>query len=268
MPLSARLQAIPDWLSAFLVFALFASFGIGLLLIVRRFVHHSVLKPHNDITGFVFATISVIYGVMLAFVVSNVWEQYNEASKITAQESSSAFALYRNLMLYPNTVETDKAIAALQDFTLLIVKKEFPAIQSMRWDFKSVPDKTTQSAAYHLHEAIRRIVPENLHQQSLFNNILQEADSLTELRLQRLLMARRDLLGEIWFMMIMGGLITVGFVSLFGHENIRLHIILASLLSIITGSAVYVAVNLNHPFLGDASIRPDGYEYLITIAKW
>lgn len=102
MPLSAWLVIFPEWLSAILVIGFFTLFGVGLILITRRLVHHSILKPHNDISGFVFSTIGVIYGVMLAFVVIAVLEQYNTTTQIAENESSNAYSLYRDLRLYPN----------------------------------------------------------------------------------------------------------------------------------------------------------------------
>jgi len=65
-----------------------------MVIIVRRLIGHTVPKLHNDISGFVFANLGVIYGVILAFVVIDVWEDYRDAEAITEQESTEAFALY------------------------------------------------------------------------------------------------------------------------------------------------------------------------------
>lgn len=268
MLLSAWLPTISQWLSTLLVIGFFVLFGVGLILIVRRLVHHSVLKPHNDIAGFVFATLGVIYGVVLAFVVIDVWEQYDRATEITEQESTEAAAMYSDLHLYPNREEADRALAALRVFALSIVHDEFPAIKAMQWEADFIPSRATNQAAFQLWVAILQVVPKNLHEQSLFNEIIADMNSIQKLRMQRQLIARTDLPGVIWFVVILGGLITVGFTALFGHENLSGHLVLTVLLAIVVGSVIEVIVSLNFPFIGGVSIDPEGYEYLIELAKW
>ena len=268
MPLSAWLLTIPQWLSALLVVGFFVLFAVGTILIVRRLIHHSVLKLHNDITGFAFSTVGVIYGVLLAFVVIDVWAKYSSAAETADRESAEAYSLYLDLNLYPNRAEADKVAAALRVFTLSIVHDEFPAIKAMKWDSKYQPHLATHKASRELWAAMGQIVPRNLHEQSLYNEILKDANNLFQQRVKRRLMARSDLPGVVWAAVVLGGLLTVGFIAVFGHENTRTHIFVGALLALITGMVVYVIVSLNFPFVGDVSIGPDGYEYLIDLAGW
>src|SRR6478609_8584954 len=50
--------------------------GLLLLLIMRRFISHETLSPHNDVAGFTYAAVSIINAVLLGFVVVTVWQQY------------------------------------------------------------------------------------------------------------------------------------------------------------------------------------------------
>ncbi|MBI2322651.1 MAG: hypothetical protein HYU88_11345 [Chloroflexi bacterium] len=43
------------------------------LLAVRRLVPVPTLRSHNDVAGFIFATLGVIYAVLLALVVVALW---------------------------------------------------------------------------------------------------------------------------------------------------------------------------------------------------
>ena len=262
MPFSAWLLTLPQWLSALLVVGFFVMFGVGMVLVVRRLIDHTVLQLHNDISGFVFANLGVIYGVMLAFVVIDVWEDYRDAETITEQESTEAFALYRDLNLYPNQAEADKALAALRAFSLSVVRDEFPAIKNMSWDSRFQPRLSTHEASSELWLAIRQIVPRNLHEQSLYGEILKDVNNMAQFRVKRRVIAQNDLPGVLWAVVILGGLVTVGFTALFGHESLRGHIVLAGLLSFVVGGVIYVVVSLNYPFMGEICIRPDGYEYL------
>ena len=268
MALSEWLVRIPQWLSALLVFGFFVSFGVGAILIVRRFVHHSVLKPYNDISGFIYANIGVIYAVVFGLVIFNVGAEYNGAKQLVEHESAEAYQLYRDLNLYPNRVEADKVLVTLRNFTLSVVHDEFPAIKALKWDSKYQPSLATHKASSDLWVAIAQIVPRNLHEQSLYNEILKDVNSLSQYRVKRRVMARDDLPGVLWAVVVFGGLITITFSALFGHENVRVHILITAILALMVSSGVFVIVTLNFPFSGNLSVSPDGYEYLIDLAKW
>ena len=70
--------------------------------VVHRLVPVAVRRIHNDVAGFVFAILGSIYGVLLAFVVIVVWEQFNEANQHAENEGSSAIVLFRSMSAYPD----------------------------------------------------------------------------------------------------------------------------------------------------------------------
>ena len=83
MPLNQWLLFyIPSTPLAILLIGLFLGITIGSLFLVRRFIPFHRLKSHNDVAGFIFSTIGVIYAVLLAFmvIVSQVWGQVLQLS--------------------------------------------------------------------------------------------------------------------------------------------------------------------------------------------
>src|SRR5438270_10802245 len=65
---------------------------IAFTLLVRPLIKRAAIEGHNDIVGFVFAAVGVIYGVLLAFVVTDVWGSFETADRATAQQSSVLLA--------------------------------------------------------------------------------------------------------------------------------------------------------------------------------
>ena len=63
---------------------------IGLSL-VQRLVPVSVRKEHNDVAGFIYAALGVIYAVLLALVVIAVWEEFGRA-RVTVESEANALA--------------------------------------------------------------------------------------------------------------------------------------------------------------------------------
>src|SRR6478672_12967499 len=48
-------------------------------LLVRRWVNVEVLERHNEVAGFIYAVIGVLYAVVLGFTAVIVWERFAEA---------------------------------------------------------------------------------------------------------------------------------------------------------------------------------------------
>ena len=61
------------------------------LEVVQRLVPATSRQPHNDVAGFIYVALGVIYAVLLALVVIAVWEEYDAAS-VTVEQEANALA--------------------------------------------------------------------------------------------------------------------------------------------------------------------------------
>src|ERR687896_337531 len=61
------------------------------LSVVQRLVPVTIRKEHNDVAGFIYAALGVIYAVLLALVVIAVWEEFGRA-RITVESEANALA--------------------------------------------------------------------------------------------------------------------------------------------------------------------------------
>ena len=68
---------------------------------VQRAFSYSHLITHNDVAGFLFSAICVIYAVVLGFVVIIVWEKYDTAVANTDAEVAAVADLYHSVAGYP-----------------------------------------------------------------------------------------------------------------------------------------------------------------------
>jgi hypothetical protein len=59
------------------------------LELVERLVPATSRQRHNDVAGFIYAALGVIYAVLLALVVIAVWEEYDAASETVEQEANA-----------------------------------------------------------------------------------------------------------------------------------------------------------------------------------
>src|SRR5215831_18319596 len=88
--------------------------------LVRRYVALDRLTINNEIAGFKFATVGVLYAVLLAFVVIVVWEKFSDAEANAVREAGAAENLYRLSL-------------GLGDFSGPDCAKPSPPISRRRW---------------------------------------------------------------------------------------------------------------------------------------
>ena len=102
MSLSAAMLSLSPLLAILVLVGAAVSLSLLGFFVVHRLVPVAVRRIHNDVAGFVFAILGAIYGVLLAFVVIVVWEQFNEANQHAENEGSSAIVLFRSMSAYPD----------------------------------------------------------------------------------------------------------------------------------------------------------------------
>jgi hypothetical protein len=64
------------------------------LELVQRLVPADSRRQHNDVAGFIYAALGVIYAVLLALVVIAVWEEYGAAGVTVEQEANATADIF------------------------------------------------------------------------------------------------------------------------------------------------------------------------------
>jgi hypothetical protein len=63
-------------------------------MLVQHLVSAESRQRHNDVAGFIYAALGVIYAVLVALVVIAVWEEYQAASETVEQEANSVAEIF------------------------------------------------------------------------------------------------------------------------------------------------------------------------------
>lgn len=261
MSLSARLLMIPDWQALLVILATVIVPSIIGFLIVHRLVSVSVRRAHNDVAGFVFSAIGVAYGVLLAFVVIVVWEQYHVSRLNTQHEISAAISLQRAMGAYADASHSPDLRPALVGYLREVVDGEFPAMAMLR----TLPLANQALAA--IWRGVHGLSPTTLHHQILYEELTVRLNELERFRAQRLDDAREELPHVIWLALIIGAVLTIGFAFFLGTENVRAHAVMIAVLAALVGVIFYVIVELDHPFTGTVSIGEEGFQGIIEMIE-
>src|ERR1700759_687785 len=130
--MSHLLSGLPLWQLILTVVVIPTAIAIGFQIIVRRLVGVERLALNNEVAGFIFAIIGVVYAVLLAFVVIAVWEKFSEGQTSVAKESAAPAALF----YYSEGAEPEavKLHETLIHYLKLVIESDWPAMASKSED--------------------------------------------------------------------------------------------------------------------------------------
>lgn len=94
------LTNLPVWQLLLLVVCLPMAFASMCLLFVRRWMKKPEDEEHNILVTGMFAAVSLIYTVLLAFLIISVWGNYTTASQAVSDEAAALATLKCSLSLY------------------------------------------------------------------------------------------------------------------------------------------------------------------------
>ncbi len=227
-------------------------------VIVRRRIGFERLELNNEVAGFMFAAIGVVYAVLLAFVVIAVWDKFSEGQTTVAHESAAAAALFR----YAEGAEPEAAKfhARLVDYLKLAIERDWHA---MKTDSEDGETTHALDALYRAAMALNRTGARGIADMTA---VFTQLDNLTLARRVRLHLSTGLVPDVIWFALFAGAGLTVLFSLFFGNPNELTQLAMTAILSIVLTSGLVVIISLDHPFSGPVHIAPESIEHVLANA--
>jgi Na+/melibiose symporter-like transporter len=204
------------------------------------------LSSNNEIAGFKFATVGVIYAVLLAFAVIVVWEKFADAETAVVQEAGAAATIYR-LVAGP---EPDKAAtrAALGAYLKSAIDQDWPQMAIEK------ESRETTQALDALYGAALRLTENGSKQPTVAAEIFKQLDTIIQSRRIRLHLATGIVPSIIWLVLFCGAVLTVCFTFFFGTKNLPAQVMMTGILSLLVFMGLLVIVSIYHPFTGPSNV--------------
>ncbi len=214
------------------------------------------MTTNNEVAGFKFATVGVLYAVLLAFAIILVWQKYSDADSIVEKEAGAAAAMYH----LSSGLEETRAAALRNALTVYLrsaVTDEWPAMED-----RSESKKTHRVLDGLYKTVIASATPQN--SMPLVSEIFNQLDALTQARRGRILAAEGTVPGILWIVLFIGATVTIGFTFFFGTRNLRAQMLMTTLLSVLIFSELFIIVVLDRPFSGTVKVSPDAITDVIN----
>jgi Protein of unknown function (DUF4239) len=232
---------------------LFVAVAVGGLVLVQRLVPLELRQAHNEVAGFIYAVLGVAYAVLLGLMVVAVWQDWQSAQDTATEEANELTAIFWIAHALPEP-EGHHIQELARDYARVVVREEWPLMKHG----KSSPE------AWKLLDEMRAstetLHPTNDGQTVLFDNEIQRLHELGDARRARLLQAEEGLPAILWVVLLVGGVIEVGFTYLFGLQSTTVHVLMVAALALIIGLVLFTVAALDYPFKGDIHIGPEALE--------
>lgn len=249
------LAMLPLPLSGLLLIGLPVVLSLAGLFAFHRITRLRSLRGENDVAGFGYAVVGVVYGILLAFVVFAVWEHYTAVDQAVTAEAADLVTVFRDSQFLPPP-ERRQAEAGLRTYAVDVMDKEWQEHGLLLAHRTADPLNRVWKAFL----AARPTTGWAIAQQQ---NSTAQLYELERQRHLRHLSTEGTLPDVFWPVLILGGILTVLFSYFFLIEEFWVQAAMTAVLAALLGAVLFLIVSLNQPFTGQTHVSKYPFEHAL-----
>lgn len=251
---------ISGWLIGTSITAATVAASFAGVYLVRRRLQRLIWKNSNDVAGPIYSVLGVVYAVILAFVVVVVWEQFNTAENTANSEATQIETIYRDIAAFPDSIRMPIR-KDLIEYARAVVAEEWTG------DDRTEVGSLALKSYNRLWIYFANIRPSSPLEEIWLNQLLNRMNKLEDMRSLRLLSRESSIPRLMWIMLIAGGILTVGFAMFFSTERTLPLALMVGALSATIVFALFLIVEIDHPFVGSVRVEPEAFEHAINVME-
>lgn len=254
--MTAYLAGLPLWLSGMLIVGLSTAVAMCGPVIIRRRIGLERLVVNNEVAGFKYAIVGVIYAVLLAFAVIVVWEEFSESEKAAVDEAGAVANLYR--LAGGLTPQAAKPLAdELDRYLELVIREDWPAME------QGEASPAVTAVLNTLYAKVVARVRDDPALASILTEMFRQLDEITLERRLRLHLSQGIVPSVIWAALTIGAALVIMFSFFFGTNNLVEQVLMTGILTIVTTMGLFVILAIDHPFTGPIKVEPDALKVVL-----
>jgi hypothetical protein len=239
--------------------------AVGGLVVVQHLVPATIRMGYNDVAGFIYAVLGVIYAVLLALVVIATWEEFGRA-RVTVEAEANALAEIFWLAHQLPEPEGRELQELSRSYAEEVVDEEWPLMEQGQAPLMEHTEEVTHGWVLidDIREHLQEVEPGSAAGEQLYAEGLDQVQRLADARRTRLVAAEEGLPTVLWVVLIVGGIVVVGFAYLFGMENAGAHALMVVALAGVIALVLFTIAAMDHPFSGGARVGPEAFELVLN----
>ncbi len=213
------------------------------MLLLNRIWPWENRHAHNDVIGWQLSILGTTYAVILGFMLYAVWTNFGAADLNVDLEANALVNVYRLAAGLPDQQRRQIESLALQ-YADVVISDDWPVMQVAR-----IP-KQSQRINAQMWETLMSVKVASPNEITAEDHALYELSALTEHRRTRLLQSESRLPSVLWFVLIIGGGVTVASSCLLGSANKKLHTLQVFAFSLLIALGLVAIADIHRPFQG------------------
>ncbi len=204
-------------------------------------------RAHNDLIGWQLSVVGTTYAVILGFMLYTVWINFGSADLNTDAEANSVVNLYRLADGLPPEQGAKLKVLA-RAYGDAVVIQEWPEMGR-----EAMPTET-RLIARQMWQTLTAAKGSTPNEITAEDHALYELSTLAGYRRIRLVQSAERLPGVLWFVLLVGGVVTIASTCMFGASNGVLHLIQVAAFTLLISLVLVAIADINRPFQGSVHV--------------
>jgi hypothetical protein len=138
-----------------------------------------------------------------------------------------------------------------------IVDDEFPRMRQ---------GETIEQQSDHLTDVWQRylqVEPVSQREIAFYQESITRLDELGNARKTRISGSQSEIPGELWVLLLGGGMVMLLFAYMFPSPDVVVHGVLIALAGSLLAFVLYLTFAMEHPFVGSIAVSPEAYQHVL-----
>jgi hypothetical protein len=204
-------------------------------------------RAHNDLIGWQLSVLGTTYAVIIGFMLYTVWINFGAAELNTDAEANAVVNIYR----LSSDLVPDQGAQLRQ-----LAKAYADAVVDHEWGEMAVniQPSETRGIARQMWQTLANSKAASPMEINALDHELSELRSLAGYRRIRMVESESRIPGVLWFVLLIGGVVTIASTCMFGASNGPLHVIQVGAFSLLIALVLAAIADINRPFQGSVHV--------------
>lgn len=231
-----------------------------LMFLLNRLWPWERRRVHNDLIGWHISVLGTTYAVIVGFMLYTVWTNFGEAELNADAEANALLNVFRLAQGLPEQqcIELRHFARAYAD---VVITKEWPAMAQQNVTFEVNQDNRG------MWDTLLSVKTDSPTESSAASQALRELSDMNQYRRIRQLQSTSKLPAILWFVLLVGGAVTIGSGCMFGSGSTVLHGLQVSAFSLLIALVLVAIADIDQPFQGTVHVSDVAFRRAIQTMR-
>lgn len=232
---------------------LIVAFSLLFMAILNHFWPAAKRSAHNDIIGWQLSILGTTYAVIIGFMLYAVWTDFRSAEGNADSEANSLLNVYRLAQGLP-TPQREQLQSAARLYADTVIEQDWPAMAN-----SIGPRLKSREVTVTMWQILMSVKSASPSEMLAEDHALSELSDVSEHRKMRQTQSASTLPTVLWFVLIVGGALTIISSCMFGATNPWLHGLQMFAFSLLIALLLAAIADIDLPFQGSVHVSDTSF---------